>query len=240
MGHVSAGPHRPCRRVGPVAVSLLAVSLLAASLLSGCSTAPLDAAAPAPPSAPSSVPSSVPSPAPSSPAATAPTPSPALAAPATEASPPVAPPRGEAPARLTIPALGLDEDLIDLGISPDGSLEVPTDFSRVGWFTGGGRPGGIGPTVIAGHVDSAVGPAVFFDLPTLAPGDRFTLTDTTGTPFTYEVYRAEDFPKNAFPTADVFGALLTDEVRLITCTGLFDDSIGHYDDNRVVFAARVP
>ena len=152
----------------------------------------------------------------------------------------MAPPRGEAPARVTIPALGLDEDLIDLGIGADGTLEVPQDFSRVGWFTGGGRPGGIGPTVIAGHVDSAIGPAVFFELPTLAIGDRFTLTDVSGATFDYQVYRAEDFPKNAFPTAEVFGALLTDEVRLITCTGLFDESIGHYDDNRVVFASRLP
>jgi sortase (surface protein transpeptidase) len=152
---------------------------------------------------------------------------------------PVAPSRGEAPARVAIPALGLDEELIDLGIGDDGSLEVPEDFSRVGWFTGGGRPGGIGPTVIAGHVDSAVGPAVFFELSTLLVGDRFTIVDVAGTSFEYEVYRAEDFAKNAFPTAEVFGAVLGDEVRLITCTGLFDSSIGHYDDNRVVFAARV-
>ncbi|MFB2584013.1 class F sortase [Herbiconiux liukaitaii] len=156
---------------------------------------------------------------------------------ATEA--PLPPARGEPPARLTVPALGLDEELIDLGIGEDGSMEVPTDFSRVGWFTGGGRPGGIGPTVLAGHVDSAVGPAVFFELGALVPGDRFSVTDASGTVFDYEVYRAEDFAKNDFPTAEVFGALLADEVRLITCTGLFDDSTGHYEDNRVVFAARV-
>jgi sortase (surface protein transpeptidase) len=141
--------------------------------------------------------------------------------------------------QLTVPAMGLDESLIDLGIAGDGSMEVPQDFSRVGWFTGGGRPGGIGPTVIAGHVDSAVGPAVFYELGLLVPGDRFTVTDAAGTPFEYEVYRAEDFAKDAFPTAEVFGALLADEVRLITCTGLFDESIGHYEDNRVVFAGRV-
>jgi sortase (surface protein transpeptidase) len=143
------------------------------------------------------------------------------------------------PARLTVPALGLDEELIDLGIGTDGTMEVPQDFSRVGWFTGGGRPGGIGPTVLAGHVDSAVGPAVFFDLGLLQAGDRFSVTDVAGAVFDYEVYRAEDFPKDEFPTGEVFGALLDDEVRLITCTGLFDESVGHYEDNRVVFAARV-
>lgn len=163
----------------------------------------------------------------------------AVPLPASPSPGPVPPARGDPPARLTVPDLGLDEELIDLGIGTDGTMEVPQDFSRVGWFTGGGRPGGIGPTVIAGHVDSAVGPAVFYELGLLQAGDRFSVTDVTGATFAYEVYRAEDFAKNEFPTAEVFGALLDDEVRLITCTGLFDESIGHYEDNRVVFAARV-
>ena len=118
-------------------------------------------------------------------------------------------------------------------------MEVPADFNEVGWFTPGGRPGGMGPTVIAGHVDSPTGPAVFFELRDLVEGERLQVTDTSGTVFEYEIYRVGDYPKAQFPTAEVFGAILTDEVRLITCTGLFDDSIGHYEDNRVVFARRV-
>jgi LPXTG-site transpeptidase (sortase) family protein len=143
---------------------------------------------------------------------------------------------GQPPTSVEVPAIGLAEPLIDLGLQPDGSMEVPTDFDDVGWFTGGGRPGGIGPTVIAGHVDSLAGPAVFSRLTELLEGDTVRVVDAAGRTFDYVVYRVGDYAKADFPTTEVFGALPTDELRLITCTGLFDRSVGHYEDNRVVFA----
>lgn len=133
----------------------------------------------------------------------------------------------------------LDESIIPLGIQSDGTMEVPEDYDDVGWFTGGGSPGGFGPTVIAGHVDSRSGPAVFFRLGELVVGDRFAVTGVDGQVFEYQVYKVEDHAKAAFPTVDVFGATLTDEVRLITCGGEYDQSIGRYTDNLVVFAERV-
>jgi LPXTG-site transpeptidase (sortase) family protein len=155
------------------------------------------------------------------------------AAPAQAASP-----MGRPPASVTVDAIALSEPLIGLGLQPDGSMEVPTDFDDVGWFTGGGRPGSIGPTVIAGHVDSADGSAVFARLTELAVGDTVLVTNDAGAVFDYVVTRVGDYSKTAFPTAEVFGATATDELRLITCTGLFDRTIGHYEDNRVVFASR--
>jgi len=155
---------------------------------------------------------------------------------ATAAPAPVPLAVGQPPASVAIDAIGLDEPLIDLGLQADGSMEVPSDFDDVGWFTGGGRPGGVGPTVIAAHVDSTSGPAVFARLTDLVAGDRVRVTDVTGTVFDYVVTRVGDYAKADFPTTEVFGALPSDELRLITCTGLFDRSVGHYEDNRVVFA----
>jgi hypothetical protein len=70
-------------------------------------------------------------------------------------------------------------------------------------------------------------------------GDRFTVTGVDGTIFEYEVYKIEDHAKAQFPTVNVFGATPTDEVRLITCGGEYNEAIGRYVDNLVVFAARV-
>lgn len=198
------------------------ISLIVAVGASGCGV-PAPAAAP-PAGAPS----------PSSPAsAPTPTPSASVAPAAVPAVPAVA------PAAVTIAAIGLSEPLIDLGIQRNGSMEVPSDFGDVGWFTGGGKPGGPGPTVIAGHVDSVTAPAVFARLGELVVGDRVQVTDVAGATFEYEIYEVGDYPKADFPTARVFGAVASDEVRLITCTGLFDSSTGHYLDNRVVFGKRV-
>lgn len=180
--------------------------------------------------------------APGSPGSTrAPEPSapPAASAPATT---PVAEPiaRGLPPQRVHIPALALDMPLIDLGIAPSGQMEAPRDYDEVGWFTGGGRPGGYGPTVIAGHVDSPTGAAVFFRLKELTAGDVVEVTDAEGTSFRYTVTTVADYPKSAFPTAEVFGAVVADELRLITCGGVFDTAAASYTENRVVYAVRAP
>lgn len=143
------------------------------------------------------------------------------------------------PVRVVIPALGLDEPLIPLGLATDGAMEVPVDFDEVGWFTGGGRPGGTGPTVIAAHVDSPTGPAVFQRLDEVAVGDLVEVHDVDGTLHTYRVTETADYPKADFPTARVFGATAADTLRVITCGGVFDRDAGSYLDNRVVFAERV-
>lgn len=164
---------------------------------------------------------------------------PPAAAPAAEPAPVAEPAPASPPVRVVIPSLGLDEPLIDLGIAPDGGMEVPVDYDEVGWFTGGGRPGGTGPTVIAAHVDSPTGPAVFFRLKDLVVGDVVEVQDDAGVVHAYRVSETADYPKAAFPTARVFGATAKDELRVITCGGVFDRDAGSYVDNRVVYAERI-
>ncbi|MCJ1695891.1 class F sortase [Rathayibacter caricis] len=146
---------------------------------------------------------------------------------------------GVEPARLSVPAMGLDEALIPLGIAADGTMEVPVDYDDVGWFSGGGRPGGTGRTVIAAHVDSRSGPAVFFRLGELGVDDEIELTGVDGSLHRYRVTATEAHPKAAFPTTAVFGGTLEDEVVLVTCAGDYDTGIGRYEDNLVVFASRL-
>ncbi|TLP96232.1 class F sortase [Nesterenkonia salmonea] len=147
-------------------------------------------------------------------------------------------PAAAEPESVEIPRIELDEPLIDLAIQQDGRLEPPADWDDVGWFANGSRPGQPGPTVIAAHVDSAAGPAVFFRLLELEPGDEVTVTDAEGDEHLYRVSSTADFPKDDFPTREVFGAGPDDQLRLITCTGEFDDAAGRHLDNRVVFAER--
>src|SRR3954452_10284603 len=74
------------------------------------------------------------------------------------------------PARIVIPAIGVDARVIGLGLDADGALAVPARFDRAGWWAGGVRPGERGPAVIDGHVDSKTGPAVFYRLAEARPG----------------------------------------------------------------------
>ncbi len=143
------------------------------------------------------------------------------------------------PTRVVVPAIDVDEELIGLGLTETGEMEVPSDFGDVGWFTDGGRPGGYGPTVLAGHLDSTTGPAVFGRLPDLAVGETVTVFDDARGAAEYRVTAIGDYAKDEFPTPDVFGATVTDEIRLITCSGDFDSTVGSYERNVVVFGVRI-
>ena len=106
---------------------------------------------------------------------------------------------------------------------------------EAGWYRLGPAPGARGAAVIAGHVDTTRGPAVFFRLGALRPGDLVRVRRQDETTATFRVDSVETVPKSAFPTAKVYGPVPYAGLRLITCGGPFDRRSGHYDDNFVVY-----
>ena len=155
------------------------------------------------------------------------------------ATPTATPPRARRPAppvRVEIPALGIDAPLVRLGLDATGALEAPRRFDVAGWWTGGSRPGERGPAVIAGHVDSKSGPAVFYELGRLRRGDAVVVHRRDGTRVRFVVSGSGRYAKDRFPTARVYGPTRRPALRLITCSGDFDHSSGHYLDNTVVYA----
>ncbi|GAA1889635.1 class F sortase [Asanoa iriomotensis] len=167
---------------------------------------------------------------------------------ATTKDAPQAPPGGEhsavsatsaaQPARLRIPTIEVDSVLVDVVREPDGTLEVPSDYEVAGWYAGGPSPGEVGgpPAVIAGHVDSSTGPAVFYRLHELKKGSTIAVTGIDGVVHTFAVYRMADYSKTAFPAAEVYAPTDRAELRLITCSGDFDRNQRSYTDNLVVYA----
>jgi len=143
------------------------------------------------------------------------------------------------PVALAIPAIGVDTRLIDLGLTAAGALQVPSSTAVAGWYTGSSRPGAIGPAVIAGHIDSYLGPGVFFRLSQLRPGDRVYVRRADGTIVLFRVTAVLSYPKNRFPTEAVYGPTPDAELRLITCGGAFDYSLRSYLSNTVVYAVQI-
>lgn len=179
-----------------------------------------------------------------SPSATTPEPSPpadpAATPPGTDPIPgpaaPLEPATDVRPTGLQVPAIGLDVPLTTLGLQPDGTVEVPADAADAGWLTASAVPGRTGPAVLVGHVDSAVGTGVFARVGELAPGDEVVVTLDDGSVVTYRVTRTDAYPKDAFPTAEVYGPAPAPVLRLVTCGGTFDRAAGSYEDNVVVQA----
>jgi len=141
------------------------------------------------------------------------------------------------PRRLQIPALGLSTTVVGLGLNADGSLQVPGNFSQAGWYRASPTPGALGPAVVVGHVDSAAsGPAVFYRLADLRPGDGITIQRADGSTAVFTVTGVREYPKDHFPTGLVYANTSDAALRLITCGGGFYAVSGHYRDNIVVFA----
>ncbi|WP_329181496.1 class F sortase [Streptomyces sp. NBC_01477] len=172
------------------------------------------------------------------PSATAPT-LPAAGAPAplpTVTTVPGLPPAD--PTRLTIKTLAVDAPFTPLHLDATGKLNAPPagDTNLVGWYAEGPTPGERGPAIVAGHVDTKTGPAVFLLLRLLKPGATADITRADGTVATFTVDSVEMFSKDDFPDQRVYGATPDPQLRIITCGGSYDRSKRDYTDNVVVFA----
>jgi sortase (surface protein transpeptidase) len=147
-------------------------------------------------------------------------------------------PAGPRPERLRIASIGVDSPLEDLALNADGTLQAPKEFAHAGWYAKGTLPGEVGPAVIAGHVDSKTGPAVFFRLRDLKQGAIVEVT-RAGAPVKFKVLAVRKYPKAQFPTDEVYGPTPNAQLRLITCGGAFDQSRRSYVDNIVVYAVAL-
>lgn len=157
--------------------------------------------------------------------------------PAPSSAPPPAP--AAPPVQLSIPRIGVTSLLVGLRVGSDGTLGVPTDFARAGWWRDGVAPGDPGPAILLGHIDSYTGPAVFYRLRSLRPGDAVSILRADGSTVTFAVDALREYAKQRFPTDLVYGATKAPTLRLITCGGSFDQQTGHYNDNVVVYAHLV-
>jgi Sortase domain len=146
------------------------------------------------------------------------------------------------PVSVNIPAIGVHSKLLHLGVNSDGTMQVPsltTSADEAAWYEYSATPGQIGASVIEGHVDSIHGPAVFFRLGALHPGDAVDVTLADGVTAIFRVTGVREYLKSNFPAKSIYGAAGYAALRLITCGGAFDYATGHYLSSTVVFASLV-
>lgn len=141
------------------------------------------------------------------------------------------------PVRVRIPSIRVNAPLMGLRLTATGSLDVPpaTEENLVGWYESGTTPGETGTSIVAGHVDTAGGPAVFHHLGALEKGAHIEVERQDGTVALFSVDAVEVYSAHAFPDEKVYGAADRPELRLITCGGGFSRRTG-YQGNVVVFA----
>lgn len=141
------------------------------------------------------------------------------------------------PDRILIPSIRVDAPLTGLGLTATGRLEAPPPANEnlAGWYRDGATPGETGTSIVAGHVDNAAGPAVFYDLGVLKQGNTIDVHRSDGSTAVFTVYAVQVFEDSNFPDRKVYGTAARPELRVITCGGGYSRSTG-YQGNVVVFA----
>jgi len=144
------------------------------------------------------------------------------------------------PVSVTIPAIGVRSRLLRLGLNQDGTIQVPnlnTSANEAAWYKYSVTPGQVGTSVIEGHVDSYRGPAVFFRLGALRPGNHINVTLADGVTAVFRVTGVREYAKDKYPANTIYSPAKYAALRLITCGGAFDEATGHYLNSVVVFAS---
>ncbi len=143
------------------------------------------------------------------------------------------------PVRLIIPSIHVDAEVVDVGLTPQGAMDIPKGPAEVAWFQLGQRPGEIGSAVLAGHYGwfNSI-PAVFDKLHTLRPGDKVFVEDDQGVTMTFVVRELRTFGS----TEDASGVFSSSDgqahLNLVTCTGIWNKAKQSYSKRLVVFAVK--
>ncbi|MGH2616454.1 MAG: class F sortase, partial [Thermomicrobiales bacterium] len=166
-----------------------------------------------------------------------------VAAPEPEPEPEPEVVEGIAPIALQVDSIGLDAP-IELGSVVDGVMTNPSGPWVVAWYDGLGKIGEGGNVVMAGHVDYyTVGPAVFWNVRDLVPGDIVRVVGEDGQSYEYAVewmerYEAAGLTPEVIQT-DIVGDTGQESLTLITCGGEFDAATGEYLKRWVLRAHKV-
>ena len=147
--------------------------------------------------------------------------------------------QGPSPARLKIPAIGVDAAIESVGQTSAGAMDVPRNVKNVAWYNLGAVPGTPGNSVISGHYDDTKGPAVFYKLGKLKAGDRVVVVGGDQVERTFAVISVETHPYNKSPITRIFGFDLETDLNLITCGGRFNKATRNYSQRTVVYTRLV-
>lgn len=143
------------------------------------------------------------------------------------------------PETFVIPKLGIEAQVEVVGLDEKGNMDVPKEDMNVAWYKYGPKPGEIGSSVIAGHLDSPTGPAIFYNLPSLVIGDILEVIDEEGEKQEFIVTDIKFYEDKAFPIGDVFTKNDKARLNLITCAGTFDRNLKLYSHRLVVYSELV-
>jgi LPXTG-site transpeptidase (sortase) family protein len=144
--------------------------------------------------------------------------------------------------RLFIPEIGVNAPIETVGKTSEGLMDVPihNQWTGVGWYKNGPKPGQIGSSVIDGHLDRTGGaPAVFWNLRKLHPGDIVSVQSKAKRTLHFKVMKIANYAPDAAPVVQIFGQKNGTFLNLVTCAGVWVPSENQTSQRLVVYTKLV-
>jgi LPXTG-site transpeptidase (sortase) family protein len=139
------------------------------------------------------------------------------------------------PERLVIPAISLNDAVVQVGLTPNGEMAVPSGSTHnVGWYNKGTVPGEVGSAVLDAHVFAA-----FTNLQFLKPGDDIYVQGVDGKSVHFVVSQTRTYALADVPADILFNRADTARLNLITCAGNLTANHQTYDHRLIIYAVRV-
>jgi sortase (surface protein transpeptidase) len=143
------------------------------------------------------------------------------------------------PLLMQIPKISLVAVIERRGLDSDSSMESPSHPQCVAWYRFTGRPGSAGSAVFAAHRDWwGAGPAAFWRLGQVCPGDFIELQTVAGPDLCYRVTDKRLFDASDVPVAEILGPGSGEWLTLLTCAGPCDRSTREYSARLMLRAER--
>lgn len=144
------------------------------------------------------------------------------------------------PVRIKIPSLHVNAAVLNVGVTPNGSMGIPKLPRDTAWYMFGPKPGEKGSAVISGHLNWLYGAiGVFEHLNDLKPGDLITIQDDQGGSMSFVVRKSRAFGLKEDAASVFLSSDGKSHLNLITCDGVWDRAAKAYTKRLVVFADKV-
>ncbi len=144
------------------------------------------------------------------------------------------------PEHISIPSIGVDAHIEQVGLTASGAVDVPKVTMNAAWFDQSPQPGKVGNAIIDGHYGWKNNiPAVFDRLSSIEKGDVIFITSENGTTFTFIVKNIVAYDENNNDPAIFISTDGKAHLNLITCGGVWNQGLHSYAKRLVVFADLV-
>jgi LPXTG-site transpeptidase (sortase) family protein len=144
------------------------------------------------------------------------------------------------PLKLLIPSISINASIVAMGLTKDGKMDVPNNFTEIGWYKLGAKPGEKGSAVMGAHVDNGGNiSGVFKNLKNVKVGDEIKVLNSDGNYLVYKVTDRKIYDYRTTDTQEIFAKNDTSRLNLITCYGTFLPKENTYNQRLVVFAELV-